>query len=127
MRSSRGVWILLLVVVALAVAIYAGLHDRRGADAALKRATQEAAVPTVAVTYPAASSPSDELVLPGTARAFTDAPIYARASFSSARTRPPPPPQQKLFSPDFSISLILPPAACNTLRGWLKMPLYLPM
>jgi uncharacterized membrane protein len=34
-RSSRGVWILLLVVVALAVAIYAGLHDRRGADAAL--------------------------------------------------------------------------------------------
>jgi RND family efflux transporter MFP subunit len=79
-RSSRGVWILLLVVVALAVAIYAGLHDRRGADAALKRATQEAAVPTVAVTYPSASSPSDELVLPGTARAFTDAPIYARAN-----------------------------------------------
>lgn len=80
MRGSRGVWILLLVVVALAVAIYAGLHDRRGADAALKRATQEAAVPTVAVTYPTASAPSDELVLPGTARAFTDAPIYARAS-----------------------------------------------
>lgn len=80
MRGSRGVWILLLVVVALAVAIYAGLHDRRGADAALKRATQAAAVPTVAVTYPTASAPSDELVLPGTARAFTDAPIYARAN-----------------------------------------------
>jgi RND family efflux transporter MFP subunit len=79
-RGSRGVWILLLVVVALAVAIYAGLHDRRGADAALKRATQAAAVPTVAVTYPTASAPSDELVLPGTARAFTDAPIYARAN-----------------------------------------------
>ena len=80
MRGSRGVWILLLVVVALAVAIYSGLHDRRGADAALKRATQAAAVPTVAVTYPTASAPSDELVLPGTARAFTDAPIYARAN-----------------------------------------------
>jgi RND family efflux transporter MFP subunit len=80
LRSSRGVWILLLAVVALAVAIYAGLHGRRGADAALKRATQEAAVPTVAVIYPSASSPSDELVLPGTARAFTDAPIYARAN-----------------------------------------------
>jgi len=80
LRSSRGVWILLLVVVALAAAIYAGLHGRRGADAALKRATQEASVPTVAVIYPAASSPSDELVLPGTARAFTDAPIYARAN-----------------------------------------------
>ena len=80
MRGSRGVWILLLVALALAVAIYSGLHGRRGADAALKRATQEAAVPTVAVIYPSASSPSDELVLPGTARAFTDAPIYARAN-----------------------------------------------
>jgi RND family efflux transporter MFP subunit len=69
-----------LAALGLAVAIYAGLHDRRGADAALSRATQEAAVPTVAVIYPSASSPSDELVLPGTARAFTDAPIYARAS-----------------------------------------------
>ena len=80
MRGSRGVWILLLVVLALALAIYSGLHGRRGADAALKRATQAAAVPTVAVIYPSASSPSDELVLPGTARAFTDAPIYARAN-----------------------------------------------
>ena len=80
MKGSRGVWVLLLVVFALAIAIYSGLHGRRGADAALKRATQEAAVPTVAVIYPSASSPSDELVLPGTARAFTDAPIYARAN-----------------------------------------------
>jgi RND family efflux transporter MFP subunit len=79
-KGSRGVWVLLLVVFALAIAIYSGLHGRRGADAALKRATQEAAVPTVAVIYPSASSPSDELVLPGTARAFTDAPIYARAN-----------------------------------------------
>jgi RND family efflux transporter MFP subunit len=79
-RGSRGVWVLLLVVFALAIAIYSGLHGRRGADAALQRATQEAAVPTVAVIYPSASSPSDELVLPGTARAFTDAPIYARAN-----------------------------------------------
>src|SRR6185503_2769020 len=79
-RGSRGVWLLALGAVALGLAIYAGLHDRRGADAALQRATREAAVPTVAVIHPSASSPSDELVLPGTARAFTDAPIYARAS-----------------------------------------------
>ena len=51
MRGSRGVWILLLVVLALALAIYSGLHGRRGADAALKRATQEAAVPTVATLF----------------------------------------------------------------------------
>jgi RND family efflux transporter MFP subunit len=79
-RGSRGVWLLALGAVALGLAIYAGLHDRRGADAALQRATREAAVSTVAVIHPSASSPSDELVLPGTARAFIDAPIYARAS-----------------------------------------------
>ncbi len=80
MKGSRGFWLLLLGALALGLAIYAGLHERRGADAALQRATQEAAVPTVAVVHPSASSPSDELVLPGSARAYTDAPIYARAS-----------------------------------------------
>jgi len=71
---------LVVVALALGLAIYAGLHGRRGADAALKRATEAAATPTVAVVNPSASSPTDELVLPGTVRAFTDAPIYARAS-----------------------------------------------
>jgi RND family efflux transporter MFP subunit len=79
-RGSRGLWILLAAALVLGVAIYAGLNGRRGADAALKRATEEAATPTVAVVYPTASAPTDELVLPGTARAFTDAPIYARAN-----------------------------------------------
>jgi RND family efflux transporter MFP subunit len=80
MRGSRGLWGLVVVALALGLAIYAGLHGRRGADAALKRATEAAATPTVAVVHPSASSPTDELVLPGTVRAFTDAPIYARAS-----------------------------------------------
>ena len=80
MKGSRGFWLLSAGALALGLAIYSGLHDRRGADAALQQATREAAVPTVAVVHPSASSPSDELVLPGTARAYTDAPIYARAS-----------------------------------------------
>jgi RND family efflux transporter MFP subunit len=80
MRGARGLWVLVVVALALGLAIYAGLHGRRGADAALKRATEAAATPTVAVVHPSASSPTDELVLPGTVRAFTDAPIYARAS-----------------------------------------------
>ena len=79
-RGSSGFWIVLAAALILAGAIYAGLHGRRGADAALKRATEVAAVPTVAVVYPGATAPSDELVLPGTARAFTDAVIYARAN-----------------------------------------------
>jgi RND family efflux transporter MFP subunit len=80
MRGTRGLWVLVVAALALGLAIYAGLHGRRGADAALKRATEAAATPTVAVVHPSASSPTDELVLPGTVRAFTDAPIYARAS-----------------------------------------------
>jgi RND family efflux transporter MFP subunit len=80
MRGARGFWVLVVLALALGLAIYAGLHGRRGADAALERATEVAATPTVAVVHPTASSPADELVLPGTARAFTDAAIYARAS-----------------------------------------------
>jgi len=79
-RGSSGFWIFLVAVLVLGGAIYAGLHGRRGADAALKRMTEAAAVPTVAVVYPGTTTANDELVLPGTARAFTDAPIYARAN-----------------------------------------------
>lgn len=80
MRGARGLWVLVVAALALGLAIYAGLHGRHGADAALKRTTEAAATPTVAVVNPSASSPTDELVLPGSVRAFTDAPIYARAS-----------------------------------------------
>jgi len=79
-KGSRGLWMLVAAALVLGLGIYAGLQGRRGADAALKRATEEAATPTVAVVSPSPASSTDELVLPGTARAFTDAPIYARAS-----------------------------------------------
>jgi RND family efflux transporter MFP subunit len=80
MKGGRGIVIVLAGALALGIAIYVGLHDRRGADAALKRATEEAATATVLVVHPTASDATDELVLPGNARAYTDAPIYARAS-----------------------------------------------
>ena len=76
----RGLVIVLAGALVLGVAIYVGLHDRRGADAALKRATEEAATPTVVVINPSASDATDELVLPGNARAYTEVPIYARVS-----------------------------------------------
>ncbi len=79
-RHSPGVWAVIGAALLLGVGIYAGIQGRHGADAALKRATEEAATPTVAVIYPGSSAPTDELILPGTVRAFTDAPIYARAS-----------------------------------------------
>jgi multidrug efflux pump subunit AcrA (membrane-fusion protein) len=79
-RHSMGFWVVAAAALLLGGGVYAGIHGRRGADAALNRATKEAATPTVAVVYPTAAATTDELVLPGTARAFTDAVIYARAS-----------------------------------------------
>jgi RND family efflux transporter MFP subunit len=77
---KRGLVIVLAGALVLGAAIYVGLHDRRGADAALKRATEEAATPTVVVIHPSTSDATDELVLPGNARAYTEVPIYARVS-----------------------------------------------
>ena len=53
---------------------------RRGADATLKRATEEAATATVQVVSPTPATPPTEILLPGTTQAFTDAPIFARTS-----------------------------------------------
>ena len=78
--GGRGAWVTLGALLVLGGGIYAGVNGRRGADAALKRATEAAATPTVVVVSPSSSAPTDELVLPGTARAFTDAPIYARTN-----------------------------------------------
>src|SRR4030095_16504156 len=79
-RHSVGFLVVAAGVLLRGWGVYAGIQGRRGADAALSRVTKEAATPTVSVVYPSTSAATDELVLPGTARAFTDAPIYARAS-----------------------------------------------
>jgi RND family efflux transporter MFP subunit len=66
--------------IALGVVIYSGIHTRSVADANLKRATEQAATPTVNVVYPKADAPTEETVLPGNTQAFIDAPIYARTN-----------------------------------------------
>src|SRR3982074_1989700 len=68
------------VVVALALLIYSGIKTRVQASATLNKATEQAAVMTVSVVHPETRAPSNELVLPGNAQAFTDTPIYARTS-----------------------------------------------
>jgi RND family efflux transporter MFP subunit len=67
----------LAVVVLL---IYSGIHSRAVAEARLEQRTQEAAIPTVAVFFPREGAPTQEIVLPGNTRAFSDSPIYARTS-----------------------------------------------
>jgi len=68
-----------LAVVAVALALW-GISTRAKALAVVTRDTKELAVPTVSVLKPERGKPQQEIVLPGTMQAFTDAPIYARTN-----------------------------------------------
>ena len=70
---------LILLIVALCLGLW-GEVSRVLARDALRRETAEAAVPTVITTTPSRTALGEELVLPGTVQAFTEAPIYARTS-----------------------------------------------
>ena len=78
MKKGRVVAAVLGLVLALA--IYAGLRARTAADAALRRSTDEAAIPVVTVVSPASGAAAQEIRLPGTTQAFTEAPIFARTN-----------------------------------------------
>lgn len=70
---------LILLAVALALGVW-GEVSRVLARAALRKETVEAAVPTVITTTPSRTTLGEELVLPGSVQAYTEAPIYARTS-----------------------------------------------
>src|SRR5499433_672694 len=73
----------ILGAIALLVAIGAvlwGVSTRTRALGVVTQETREMAVPTVAVVTPTRGAPQEEIVLPGTMQAFTDAPIYARTN-----------------------------------------------
>jgi len=69
-----------VVVGALALGIVSGLRARSAASTALRQTTTEAAVARVRVVSPKAGAPTQEILLPGTTQAFTEAPIFARTS-----------------------------------------------
>ena len=69
----------LLLLVATGLAFW-GISTRAKALAVVARETHELAVPTVSVVRPDKGAPQQEIVLPGTMQAFTDAPIYARTN-----------------------------------------------
>lgn len=81
-RSRTAKLIVVFVIAALAAAalIFWGINTRVKAAAAAKEETLELAVPSVSVIHPKPGSQHDEIVLPGNIQAFTDSPIYARAS-----------------------------------------------
>ena len=80
-RRSQGplVGAALLVVVAIALAFW-GISTRAKALSVVTSETREAAVPTVAILTPEKGAPQQDIVLPGTMQAFTDAAIYARTN-----------------------------------------------
>jgi RND family efflux transporter MFP subunit len=66
--------------VAMGLMVWSGIKVRAASALALARVTEESSIPTVGVTYPKLAAPTQEIVLPGNAQAFTDSPIYARTS-----------------------------------------------
>jgi RND family efflux transporter MFP subunit len=70
---------LALIVLAGGLAFW-GLQTRARALDVATRETRDMAVPTVSVIKAERGAPEQEIVLPGTIQAYTDAPIYARTS-----------------------------------------------
>jgi RND family efflux transporter MFP subunit len=79
-HRRTGLVISAAALVVLILLLYFGIHSRVAAESRLKQRTQQAAIPTVAVTFPKEGAPTQEIVLPGTTQAFSDAPIYARTN-----------------------------------------------
>ena len=79
-RSGIGIVVSIVAVVALTAAVWWGVAGRAKAMVDLTRETREMAIPTVAVARPTRGAPQEELILPGSTQAYTDAPIYARTS-----------------------------------------------
>ena len=78
-RRSFGPLIggVLLLALGLGLAFW-GISTRATSLDVVTKETRELAVPTVAVIAPERGAPQQEIVLPGTMQAFTDAGIYAR-------------------------------------------------
>jgi RND family efflux transporter MFP subunit len=83
-RSPRGGRALLLGLAVMAgllgLGIYSGVRGRSATDATLRQTTADASVLAVTVVSPTPSAATQEIRLPGTTQAFTDAPIFARTS-----------------------------------------------
>jgi RND family efflux transporter MFP subunit len=69
-----------VVVLGAVGTVMWGVSTRTRALGVVTHETRDMAVPAVAVVAPTRSAPQEEIVLPGTIQAFTDAPIYARTN-----------------------------------------------
>ena len=69
-----------VVAGALGLGVVWGIRARSAASTTLRQTTAEAAISLVSVVSPKPDAPTQEILLPGTTQAFTDAPIFARTS-----------------------------------------------
>ena len=79
-RRGRGRLVLLGFALAALLVAGFGIVSRVRARTALSEDAKKTAAPFVSVFVPERGAPRQELILPGTAQAFTDAPIYARTA-----------------------------------------------
>src|SRR5260370_15565964 len=79
-QYRRSVLAALVALALLGAAIYFGIQSRVADAKTLARSTEQSAVPIVNVIHPKRGAPTTEIVLPGGAQAFVDAPIYARTN-----------------------------------------------
>lgn len=77
---SRGLLVLVGVVVVAGAVAWWGIASRARAMTTLRGETRELNTLSVIVTRPKAGAPDEEVVLPGTLQAYADAPIYARTN-----------------------------------------------
>jgi RND family efflux transporter MFP subunit len=79
-RPARVGLLVIVAVLAVAGIVVWGIRSRIKSASAVRQETLDLAVPSVSVVYPKRGAPKNEVVLPGNMQAFTDSPIYARAS-----------------------------------------------
>ena len=77
--AKLSVFLIILLLGAAGVVTW-GIQARVRTAAAVKQQTMDLAIPTVSVALPKRGAMKDEVVLPGNIQAYTDSPIYARAS-----------------------------------------------
>src|SRR5215831_12404479 len=69
-------WVLVLVLVA--IVLFAGIYSRRKAEAELRSLTTQMAVSSVSIVRPRRAAPGQEIILPGNIQPYISSPIYAR-------------------------------------------------
>src|SRR5579864_1041129 len=72
-------WLILASIIAIVAGVLTvGIWSRLRAEADLRTATAQMAVPSVAVVRPKPAAPADEIILPGSIQPFISSPVYAR-------------------------------------------------